>query len=161
MKYFEVSLALLVVVFYFLLGIPAIPAAAMFGLSAFVLEFYYLFFGIAVFNSLSIKSMFRKASYYNVSFGKIVASIGLGVAFSIAINGSLFIILKLPGGLELLTISTTTLIFAIPIVLFKHFFKYKGISLFYKRVLYRLTPVLVISIYLFLKELWNLEGVTV
>jgi len=148
MKKTETYLIIVILVSYVAHILNIQMGSEVFGLSTFGLGSFYLIFGLVFFNNIPLKGVFKKSSYVDISFGKKVGSIGLGFGLSIAIYGSLFMLLKLPGGLELIIISTTTLFSAIPVLLFKLISKEQDKSTFYTKILFRIIPILLLSTYL-------------
>src|SRR5258706_11537060 len=59
-------------------------------ISASLLSFIYFYFGFALLNNIGFRAMFKKASYANISIGRILGAIGVGLFLSIVLIGILF-----------------------------------------------------------------------
>ena len=134
MKKIELFLSVLAVVFI-VMKILVLPwSGVLLALTLLTLSFFYYFLSFALFNKISLKGIFNKSSYENLSTFKIFFTIGIGWTFSITIVGALFKLELLPYANFILLIG----IIAIGIISFVSLiFKYQTNSDFYKQILLR------------------------
>ncbi len=154
MKKVEISLIALGLL-GFLLTLLNIPGGALFlTLSLTVLSFFYFVFGFALFNDIKIRHIFKIESYKEISVVKIIIAFFAGYFLSVATIGILFRISYFPGAGLMLSVSIfgLTVIAVISIIMFL-----KSKAAVYKKILFRLVPVLLISINVVLMsaKFWN------
>lgn len=89
---------------------------ALFALLTLACIYYPL--GFLFFNQIRLRHVFKKKAYENVTAGKIVIAVLVGIALSIICVGILFRILILPGGAEMLMIGVVSIFFFSIIVVF-------------------------------------------
>jgi hypothetical protein len=107
----------------------------------------YFYLGFALFNEVPFRQIFKKASYKDISSGRIIGSIGLGIVFSIIIIGFQFKFLLLPGSHEMLIIGNEFLTVVTIVAAFMFFIRHKGKSEFYPRNFKRMIPILCIGLF--------------
>ena len=98
------------------------------------LLFLYFYLGFAILNGISLKEMFKKETYKNISNLRIFGSVATGIIFSIMILGATFKYLMWPGGSIMLLISFVGMLIIFIVALVKNL---KKPSKFYQNVLLR------------------------
>jgi len=86
----------------FLFSLPG--GAALMILSLSFLSILYCYFGFALLNGISLRKIFKKSSYTEISSMRIVGAIGTGIGLSTAIIGVLFKFMSWPGSSFMLMI---------------------------------------------------------
>ena len=69
-----------------------------------ILSFLYTYLGLALFNNIKIKEIFRRTSYQNVNLNRILVGIGTGMALGSSVMGIIFKFLSWPGSAAMLGI---------------------------------------------------------
>jgi len=116
-------------------------------LSLLFLSILYMYFGFAFFNNIRLREIFKKDSYKETAVLRIIGAIFTGIIIGSGLIGILFVALFWPGGLIMLSF----IIFFGLILL--SFIVYKLIrtgAIFYKRILFRLGVVYLLSLFLYL-----------
>jgi hypothetical protein len=83
-----------------------------------ILACIYYPLGFLFFNQIRLRHVFKKQAYENVTAGKIVIAVLVGIALSIVCVGVLFKILILPGGAEMVMLGVVSIFFLSIIVAF-------------------------------------------
>jgi hypothetical protein len=138
-----IALAALLAILKFLI----VPGSGIFMVLVFcLLSSLYFYCGFALFNNIRLRLIFKKDSYKEISTGRIIGGIALGLSLSFSIIGFLFIAQHWPGASFHLIISISSGIVILIISLIK-FFKTK--ASYYKNALRRISVSTTISIILF------------
>jgi hypothetical protein len=114
------------------------------GLTLLAMVYFYL--GFAVFNNIRLKDIFKKSSYSNISSGRIVGAIGVGMNLSIIVIGLLFKLLIFAGAFEMLTIGVTSLTITLFAALIVFILKKKNLDFFYKDIFVKGAIAVIIGI---------------
>ncbi len=109
-----------------------------------LLSMLYFFLSFALFNNVTFRNIFKSSSFTSV--GRVVGSIGLGIALSICIIGIQFKFLVLEGSDSMLIIGNTLLIFTGIVAATLLFMRNKHQPGFYIRIFKRLIPVLLMGL---------------
>jgi hypothetical protein len=135
-----IALAVIIAVLKFIF----IPGSGVFIVLVFcLLSSLYFYFGFALFNNIKLRHIFKKDSYADVSTGRIIGGIALGLSLSFAVIGFLFKAQHWPGTSFHLIISIFSGVVILIISLFK-FFNTKAI--YYKNAIIRIGIATSISI---------------
>lgn len=110
----------------------------------FLATLYYLF-TLGIVNSLSLKTMFRRASYAGQSTLRIVGIICMGIWMSVVMIGVLFKLLQWQGADNMLMIGADPLVIASAVALYKFA---KSRHTVYRSVIVRVAPMSVVAILL-------------
>lgn len=113
-----------------------IPGFSLFGVAQMgILSLIYFWFGIIIFNKISFRKMFKKTSYKDISWNKLIGTFATGIGLSFTILGILFKFMFWPGANAILTNGLTILgvVLMISIVKFG-----SNKSHFYKLIFYRI-----------------------
>jgi len=119
-------------------------------ISTSLLSCVYLYFGFALLNSVGFRAMFKKASYDNVSAGRIIGAIGVGFFLSIIVIGILFKLMIWSGSHEMLTIGTTGLVITLLAAGVVFLIKRKNLDLFYQGIFVRGAFAILFAVIVFL-----------
>lgn len=138
-----VTITLLGVVLRFLL-IPG--ASELITVGATVLAILYGYFSFALLNDIRLRQIFKKTSYTNLSWKRILISVLIGFSISTIVFGILFKLLILPGAYELLIIGLVGTGFLIVIIFLVP--KMKNES--YRKIYIRCVPIVVLGLTLYL-----------
>jgi hypothetical protein len=137
MKLFERATLIISVLAFILKLLLVHSVNPVFIISVSLLSFIYLYFGFALLNGIGFSVMFRKASYINISSGRILGAIGTGFFLSIIIIGILFKLMIWNGSHEMLTIGTTGLFLTLLAAGVVFLIKRKNVDLFYQGIFAR------------------------
>ncbi len=102
-----------------------------------VISMFYCYLGFAIYNGIGFRRMFKKESYSEISTGRIVGAILLGVATSITTVGILFRMMSWPGTVVFLNLGVFGLLIALIVALVKLL---TTKSDYYKSVIIRIAP---------------------
>lgn len=146
MKKIEFLLILLSIVLI-IMKVLALPwSGILLGITLFLLACFYYFLSFALFNKISLKGIFNKSSYKNISARRLIFAIGIGWALSITILGSLF-------KLEVLPYSSYILLFGVIAIGITSFIslllKYQTKSKYFNQILLRNLIIGGIGLFLF------------
>lgn len=108
---------------------------------------FYWSFSFATFNHIPLRAIFKKTSYANVSAGRILGSIGLGMALCTIIIGIQYRLLLLYGAAEMITVGAASLTVLLLAALLVMVFKKRALDRFYRSVLIRGGLALIIGIF--------------
>ena len=98
------------------------------------LSFLYFYAGLAILNGISLKEMFKKETYKNISNLRVFGSIATGLVLSITVIGVMFKYMMWPGSARMLFVSFLGLLIIFIVALIKSI---KKPSKFYQNVLLR------------------------
>lgn len=115
-----------------LLHLPGSGPLIVLGLS--IISIFYLYLSFALFNDISFGGIFKKESYTNVSFQRILGAIGVGIALSIICIGAMFRIMHWPGSIPMIGMGLSILLIACIVGLVKYL---KNKSEYYTRIFVR------------------------
>jgi hypothetical protein len=110
---------------------------------------FYWSLSFATFNHIPLSAIFKKTSYANVSAGRILGSIGLGMALCTIIIGIQYRLLLLGGAAEMITIGAASLTVLLLAALLVMVFKKRASDGFYRGVFIRGGLALLIGIFVF------------
>ena len=119
------------------------------GLSLSFLSMLYFAVSTLLFNSVSIRQLFKGGGFNGVSSLRIAGSAGTGIVFSIAITGIMFRELRLEGAGFMLALGTITSTLVLVVVLIKYLQSRK--VPFYQNMLIRtlsINMVVILDMYL-------------
>jgi glucan phosphoethanolaminetransferase (alkaline phosphatase superfamily) len=119
-------------------------------ISASLLSFVYFYFGFALLNGIGFRAMFKKASYANISTGRILGAIGVGFFLSIILIGLLFKLMIWNGAQEMITIGATGLFMVLLAACVVMVIKRKSLDSFYKGIFVRGGVALLLAVIVFL-----------
>lgn len=111
-----------------------------------LLSCLYFYLGVALFNNIGFRRMFKKDSYKNISSNRIAGAAGAGVTISILIIGIMFKVMNWPGSMIMLFGGLVAILPIIVFSLIKLLNKDTKKDGFYKGILYRTTIYLIISL---------------
>lgn len=148
MKKIEISLlALSILAFLFkLFHIPTADILLILSLTGLSCIYFYL--GIAIFNNVPARKIFKSEAYKHISSSRSVGAILTGIALSMALIGIMFSLLHYPGAMVMLTAGFISMLVIFFIVLIK---RLKKDNTFYPSILKRLVPAGLITLFLLLK----------
>jgi hypothetical protein len=104
-------------------------------ISLMLLCFFYYIFSFALFNNISFREMFRKASYRGISTLRIVGSVLTGFVLPVVLTGILYNVLGWIGGDNLVIAGILPCAVVLAIAAYKFFRSRDG---FYQDVLWRI-----------------------
>ncbi|MBI1767269.1 MAG: hypothetical protein HYR67_02710 [Bacteroidetes bacterium] len=119
-------------------------------ISASVLAMIYFYFGFALLNDIGFRTMFKKASYADISTGRVLGAIGVGLFLSIVLIGILFKLQIWNGSREMITIGATGLFMTLLAAGIVFLIKRKTIDSFYKGIFVRGVVALLLAVIVFL-----------
>jgi len=97
MKILEKIFGILVIVSIIMKMFNVLGSGILFTLATSSLMLIYFYIGFAIFNNITFKGIFIKASYKDLSVLRIIGSIAVGMAFSTILTGILFRLQHWPG----------------------------------------------------------------
>ena len=111
-----------------------------------ILGWIYLIFGFILFNNIKFRKIFKKESYNGISGLRLAYAILTGLALSVIVIGIVFKMMFWPGSyinllFGIVTVGTALTVAAIKFIANK--------QIFYRNMLFRLTPYLVVGLILF------------
>ena len=121
MKRFEIIMLILFGV-ALILKLASIPGGSILStLSLCSLACFYFYLGLAFFNNIKLKNIFKGSSYKDISALRIIVSIGVGCGFSALCCGILFKIQHWPGGMIMLSVGLIEVLIMVIIALIDYF----------------------------------------
>lgn len=103
-------------------------------LTLLMLSMLYFYFGFAIFNGIRLRKLFKKESYEGATALKIIGAVVTGMSLSLTLIGTLFKLLRWPGGAVSLFAGCVFLL-AIAVISLVKYTRHK--SVYYVRVLKR------------------------
>jgi len=133
----------IIAILAFTLKFSGIPGANILLIISFAsLSILYFPFGVALFNGINLKDIFKKESYQGLSVLRIIGSFGVGNALSTLSYGIQFKLLHWPNGITYLV---TGLILVIIALLFAGYKYFESKNNFYVSILIRLVAFVIIG----------------
>lgn len=133
------ALALIGITFSF---IPFPGGSVLTVLSLSVLSLLYFYFSFALLHNIKFRNIFKKSSYAGISTIRIVGSVASGMVISTLTIGLLFELMMWPGASAMMIIGVVPALIIIVISFIKYL---SGKSDFYKSVLVRIVPLLILT----------------
>lgn len=144
MKKVEIFLvSLLFIAFLLEFGWLVPGSALLMGIVALLLAQFYLFLGLALFNGIGLRQLFKKDSYAGLSKLRILGSIAAGVGLFTTVIGIAFRVQLLPGGIFIITLALLCLLPVLITAIVRHSPDKKS---FYQPLILRLGAAVVLCL---------------